>query len=288
MNTKIEKFYIILMIFLLTICAPPPPEKKLDRTVIETPSMIVKENSLGSSFKRLESARMTYLNLTQILTFYEDYKIEELEFIISTENLPDRAYYPSWGFTFSSGGAFYEVIENTCEILYINDLSPSASKCLPSSEVTNNNRSVRVFYNISLHNTEMLKVNIKFKETDLNKEILYKTEIASIPFYPGFSFCNSTFILSEGFKSLGLSNNALNKEADNIYSYYDQCPNKTTSIDIIRFAPQRTYWKADMKMFIKNEDESKIEKNVGFIFPIYYRGGKLINTYYEIFNSLND
>ena len=93
---------------------------------------------------------------------------------------------------------------------------------------------------------------------------------------------NYKFIIPDGYISLGLQENLLTKQSDNIYIYNKECP--TTFInDVIRYSPETVSWKADMELYL--EKPSKFTNDVGFIFPRYYRGGKLKNTYYRIFST---
>ena len=103
-----------------------------------------------------------------------------------------------------------------------------------------------------------------------------------VPLISGSTYCNYKFIIPDGYISLGLQENLLTKQSDNIYIYNKECP--TTSIkDVIRYSPETVSWKADMELYL--EKPSKFTNDVGFIFPRYYKGGKLKNTYYRIFSS---
>ena len=84
---------------------------------------------------------------------------------------------------------------------------------------------------------------------------------------------------------MGLEENILKKESDSIYTYYGQCPSDSLS-ELIRYAPQKGFWKADMEIYLKYPQT--FSNNVTFEFPRYYRGGKLNNTFYKITSSIND
>ena len=76
-------------------------------------------------------------------------------------------------------------------------------------------------------------------------------------------------IISDRYINLGLENNILKKESDTIYSYIGECLNKK---DTIRYSPPiESLWKSKMGFYLENPPE----KNVNFIFPRYYIGGKL-------------
>ena len=81
-----------------------------------------------------------------------------------------------------------------------------------------------------------------------------------------------------------MANNTLTKESDTTYTYKAECPSKAIN-DAIRFSPKEAMWKADMELSL--EYTPKFKKDVSFIFPRYYRGAKLNNTYYRILSSEN-
>jgi hypothetical protein len=209
----------------------------------ENSEISVSEDSFTSPSKRLENENpvLRKKNLTQIVNYYEDYKIEEIEMKYVPENLPSTLIFTSTYFHVYAKGINSDDIIHSCEILDINELTPTQSTCLPSFEYIEDNQWIRFMHNFTLHNTEMLIITLKYKR--MSNQILYKADSVPIPFIAGTSFCNCTFTLPEGYKSLGLSDNILTKISDYIYIYYGECPTNQL-YDELRFAPQRTYWKA--------------------------------------------
>lgn len=118
---------------------------------------------------------------------------------------------------------------------------------------------------------------MKYNKTT-NEEILYKNEWVNIPFINDFSFCNYTYILFERLVSLGLDNNILKKESDNIYTYYGEPPSIDAS-DLIRYTPQKGYWKADKEIYLKYPQNFSYV--VYFLYSRYYRRENLTMLFIE-------
>ena len=284
---KAEFFLIFITIFIYASCAAPPPPKPIEIIIIDSPPIIKKENiSPAKSFKNLDSiqAKQILQNSTSIVHFYKDYKTEEHEMIIVPQDLPDGYIFTYWSFNMGSSGINLDEFINSCQIIDKNGAPTQDINCNASTSFNSENSRIYLIYNYSLDNTEKLKINIKY-ERQLDNEVLYKTENAVIPFIQGFSFCNYTYILPEGYKNLGLTQNILTKESNNIYTYFGNCPQETI-FDIIHFSPEKTYWKAEAKTFLNNTQ--KIKYDATFYFPRYYRGGKLNNTFYKITSSKNE
>ena len=280
---KTEFFILFMMLFINASCAAPPPSKPIE-IIIDSPPIIQKENiSSVKSFKNLDStAKQVIQNSTLIVYFYKDYKIEEHEMIIVPQDLDDGYIFKHWGFSMNSSGINLDEIINSCQIIDEKGVATQDINC--NASISFENPYINFIYNYKLHNTETLKIKIKF-EKQLDNEILYKTENAVIPFIEGSSFCNYTYILPEGYKNLGLTYNILTKELNNIYTYYGNCPQETI-YDVLHFSPEKTYWKAEAKTFLSNAQ--KIKYDATFLFPRYYRGAKLNNTFYKITSSKNE
>ena len=285
MKLKTSIIYIIFLILSLITSAPPPKKKpKPSKVIVEESNPVFAPKSKNlSSFKRLQSAEQSKENSTSIVKFYDTYIAEEHEFILAPKNLPDGSMYKNWGFSISSDGIDLDNVITSCEILNADGMIPNGSDCLSSFASTGENKYIKFTYNYTLYNTNILKVKLKYNKTT-DDEILYKTEWVSIPFIGGFSFCNYSFILSEGLVSLGLEENVLKKESDGIYTYYGQCPSDYAA-DTIRYAPQKGFWKADMETYVKYPQT--FSNKVTFRFPRYYRGGKLNNTFYKITSPID-
>ena len=284
---KTQFFIVFIILFLNASCSAPPPPKPIEITIIESPPVIKKENNfLIKSFKKLDSdsAKQVKQNSTSVVKFYKDYKIEEHEMIFIPQNLPNGKIFAFWGFSMDSSGINLDEIINSCQIIDNNGVATKDINCNASISFNSEDSRIELSYNYSLHNTETLKIYLKYKR-ELDKEILYKTENVLFPLISGFSFCNYTYILPEGYKSLGLTQNILIKESDNIYTYYGNCPQQTI-YDTIKFCPEKTYWKAEAITFLNNPQKFKYDAT--FLFPRYYRGGKLKNTFYKITSSKNE
>ena len=89
--------------------------------------------------------------------------------------------------------------------------------------------------------------------------------------------------IPDGYIYIGTKNGYLTKESDKTYKFNGDCSSDIN--DIIRFSPEKAWWKAEMKYSL--ESSSKFIDNALFKFPRLYRGGKLRNALYEI-SSLDD
>ena len=290
MSSNKTKFFILLIILSLSLSAPPPPQKPkpINEIIVDAPTIINLEKNQNSAFKRLDSNNNPTLqieNITSINTFYEDYKIEEHYMIIIPKNLPDGYIFTDWGISMGKNGIILEEFNCTCEILSKETgLVIPEIECITSFNLSKDESPIKLDYSFSLPNTALLKVNLKYKK-NIDNEILYKTEWMYFPFILGFSFCNFTCVLSEGYKSLGLQNNILKKVSDNTYSFIGTNITETL-YELIHFAPIKTLWKAKTEVYLYYPQ--KFTNKVWLTFPRYYRGGKLNNSFYKISSSLND
>ena len=261
--------------------------KPINEIIVEAPTILNLEKNQNSAFKRLDSNKPTLQleNITSINTFYEDYKLEEHYMIIIPKDLPDGRAFTNWGINMGKNGIILEEFNCTCEILSKETgLVIPERECNTSFNLSKEESRIKLDYSFLLPNTALLKVNLIYKKT-IDNEILYKTEWMSFPFITGFSFCNFSCVLSEGYKSLGLENNILKKVSDNTYSFNGTNITETL-YELIYFAPIKTLWKAKTEVYLYYPQ--KFTNKVWLIFPRYYRGGKLKNSFYKISSSLND
>ena len=289
MSSNKTKFFILFIILSLSLSAPPPPQKPkpINEIIVEAPTILNLEKNQNSAFKRLDSNKPTLQleNITSINTFYEDYKLEEHYMIIIPKDLPDGRAFTNWGINMGKNGIILEEFNCTCEILSKETgLVIPERECNTSFNLSKEESRIKLDYSFLLPNTALLKVNLIYKKT-IDNEILYKTEWMSFPFITGFSFCNFSCVLSEGYKSLGLENNILKKVSDNTYSFNGTNITETL-YELIYFAPIKTLWKAKTEVYLYYPQ--KFTNKVWLIFPRYYRGGKLKNSFYKISSSLND
>ena len=92
-------------------------------------------------------------------------------------------------------------------------------------------------YSFHLYNGDSLTLKYSYKQSKSNRQILYKQESIVVLLIIGSTNCNYKFIIPDGYINLGLQENLLTKQSDNIYIYNKECP--TTSInDVIRYSPE--------------------------------------------------
>ena len=157
---------------------------------------------------------------------------------------------------------------------------------------------LRYLANTKISNGDKLIINFKYNRKKDSKEILFKEEPVIIPFVNEALFCNYKYILPDDYIGLGSELNFLKQESDTIYTFYGDCspniiPDTTFNVaddfyivpDTIRYSPKQSYWKADMEISLQNSN--KFTNDVELSFPRYYKGGKIINAYYNI-SSLDD
>ena len=242
----------------------------------ETPTLINKESKIPS-FKRLEGETSSIKISDSIATisFQEEYQTIEHQLNLIPENLQSGYYFSSYGFKINSTGIYD--ISNLCELT---TSRTSDNDCTETHNIVNG--YVEFKYTFLLFKDESLTLKYSYKQSKNTIQKLYITEGIVIPLISGSLNCNYKFKIPEGYINLGLQENLLTKESDNIYIYNKECP--TDSIfDVIRYSPETISWKADMEFYLEKSD--KFTNEVGFIFPRYYRGGKLQNTYYRIFST---
>ena len=269
--------YILLSILIITLCSPPPKIEFMKQIKPETPTLINKESKISSSFKRLQSETDNTKISDSIATisFHEEYQIIEHQLNIIPENLPSGKCLASFGFNINSNRI--SEISNACELT---TSRTSQNTCTETHDIIDGYIQFR--YSFMLCSDESLTVKYSYKQSKNTIQKLYIREGIVIPLISGSLNCNYKFKIPEGYINLGLQENLLTKESDNIYIYNKECPTDSIN-DVIRYSPETVSWKADMNLYIEKSD--KFTNDVGFIFPRYYRGGKLQNTFYRIFST---
>jgi hypothetical protein len=261
----------------LIICSPPPvPEP--DYQVIVNESPLVQESQPPSPLKNLDEntpePSQFVESVEAVITFEDEGKIEEHKLKVTSINLTGGRYYTSYSFSFTlPDGQSLEVLSNTCNKVSTKD--PEDVECTPSNEKAGNKYSFK--YNYKLFNGEYIEIIYKYKIVK-PREILYRQEAFAISAYKQGVSCSFKYIIPDGFTSLGLKENLLTRDSDNVYSY-NECLSESKS-DVIRFTPKESNWKANVGIYVKSQ--SDISKNVSVIFPRYYKGGKNTNKYYKL------
>ena len=270
-----SKFCLIFSIITLIISSPPPvPEP--DYQVIVNESSLVQKSQAPSPLKNLDenapASSQFVENVEAVITFVDDGKIEEHKLKVTSKNLEEGSYYNLYGFSFTlSDGQSLEVLSNTCNKVSTKD--PEDIECTPSNEKTGNKYSFK--YNYKLFNGEYIEIIYKYKIVK-PREILYRQEAFAISEYKEGVSCTFKYIIPDGYTSLGLKENLLTRDSDNVYSY-NECPSEVKT-DVIKFTPKESYWKANVGIYLKSQ--SDISKNISVTFPRYYKGGKNTNKYY--------
>ena len=286
MKAKINFLYILFSILLLTKCVPPPIPEPMPQAEAKAHAMIIKNGKSNLAFKRLQStdATMEIDNSKATITFSENFQTIEHQLIVAAKNLGEGYFFDGYELSISSDGITNDDITNTCEIQNREGTS-SGKGCTATNNLDESDQTkIKFKYQGQIGQEEKLIINYKYKKAKKTEEILYKQEAIVIPLIRGSSNCDYKFIIPEGYVNLGLKNNMLTKESDTTYIYNTVCPS-TALNDVIRYSPKEAMWKADMKISL--EYAPKFTKDVNFIFPRYYLGAKLNNTYYRILSSEN-
>ena len=285
---KIKFLLLLSFLFLFNCTSPPQPEPALK--LIPEPAIMVNphNNDLSSSsLKKLEanSADTIIENSTVIIKFLEDNKIEEHhQIIFRAENLPSGNFYSSKNFIISlNEGQDLENINNICEKMEKNEDNPDNNNC--EVTITKYDDFYMFLYRFKLYNNEHIIINYSYNITKSIPEILYRQETVIIPDY-NKGFCDYTFIIPEGYVSLGLQDDTiLTNKSNEIFSYYGNCPSYSKE-EIIRFTPKESFWKANIGIY--SELSGGFTNNVNILFPRYYQGGKLNLSYYRLFPYENN
>ena len=282
---KAKKIFIdfLFSILTLTICAPPPPPspEPMITLVEKTSKIFIKDINFPLPFRLLKETDTNLQIMKSIFTKVihdDDYITIEHRIVLVPQNLPVHFSFTGQQiFSISSKGLSLDLLFNTCEVESKDKTSPKECKATQTFE----GGLLNLKYNFTIFKGDNLIFHYKYKYTEDIKEILFKQESIRIPEIQGSSFCDYKLIISDRYINLGLENNILKKESDTIYSYIGECLNKK---DIIRYSPPiESLWKSKMGFYLENPPE----KNVNFIFPRYYIGGKLEILDYKIISLEN-
>ena len=244
------EFCLIFSMMTLIICSPPPvPEP--DYQVIVNESPLVQESQPPSPLKNLDENAPEPSQFVErveaVITFEDEGKIEEHKLKVTSINLTGGRYYTSYSFSFTlPDGQSLEVLSNTCNKVSTKD--PEDIECTPSNEKAGNKYSFK--YNYKLFDGEYIEIIYKYKITK-PREILYRQEAFAISAYKQGVSCSFKYIIPEGFTSLGLKENLLTRDSDNVYSY-NGCLSESKS-DVIRFTPKESNWKANVGIYVKSQ-----------------------------------
>ena len=261
---KIKLLLLSVILILMNCTSPPIPEPALK--LIPEPAIMVSPNNNDISLKKLEenTADTIIENSTVFIKFLEDNKIEEHhQIIFRAENLPSGNFYSSKNFIISlNEGQDLENIDNVCEKMEKSEDNPDNNNC----EVTINKYDdfYMFLYRFKLYNNEHIIINYSFNITKSIPEILYRQESVIIPDY-NKGFCDYTFIIPEGYISLGLQDDSiLTNKSNEIYTYHGICPSYSKE-EIIRFTPKESFWKADIRIYSELSEGFSDNVNISFL-----------------------
>ena len=279
------KFFILLSFVSLIICSPPPiPEPVYEPLVIKD-TLPQRENYEYSSMKNLEenpSKQITEINKEERNYLENGYSVEH-EIKMSNLNLQNDYRFRYYQVSFKKiEGQSFELISNSCQVSKISGDNPRDPNCI--SGLLTDEKYYNITFNYSLYNDEYLIVKYNYKIVKEKKDILYRKEAINIPKDDNGATCDFKFIIPESYTNLGLKNNILDKESENIFIFNKECPNEIKQ-DVIRFTPKISYWKAEIGFYL--ESSSPIDKNLTITFPRFYKGGKIRNNNYQIITYEN-
>ena len=271
--------YIYVLIVSLIICTPPPAPEPIYEPYVY-PATLVKNVNDSSSFKNLEDAPEQYVDKAKVVTNYLENGREEIhELSVTSKNLGENSHYNKYQFNINIiNGQTLTLKSNSCHKLKASGEEGSdddRDKCIPSFNTTDSQYIFK--YNYELYKDEFIIINFTYEIKKNTQSVLYRKESASIVRYPGAE-CDYKFIFPMKYKDLGLQNNILNKESQNIYYYRKNCPNEQIS-DVIRFSPLEKDWKADVSYYLES---TEILNDAYIKIPRYYKGGKIRNKNYKI------
>ena len=273
---------LIFYIISLMVCSPPPiPEPAYP--FIYSESSLKPETQPPSPLKNLDETAIQYVEkIEAVINILDGERIEEYKLKVNSKNLVGNAFYKKYSFTLPlSQGLTLELLSNTCN--KISNRNSTDVDCTPSFEEEDGN-SYSFNYEYKLYNDEYIIIKYKYKIIRSAQEILYKQESFAISKYEHANSCHFKFIVSNEFTSLGLKNNLFKKESSNVYSY-SECPSEVIT-EVIRFTPKGSQWKASVGAYI--ESSSKIQRDLTFTIPRYYRGGKNSIQKYNIITTENE
>ena len=279
-----KALYIVLNILVLSLCSPPPLTPEPMEPIIAKFNAVVKNDHNNSTFKRLQSEESPTLKIENskvTINFYENYKTIEHQLIVAPFNSNAANAFTYWSFSISADGISTSDITNTCQIK--KDGRNSEKDCTKSLDTTTNSDFITFNYEFFLEYNEKLYITYSYNKMKTSREILYIQEAISVPIIRNSLYCDYKFIIPDGYIYIGTKNGYLTKESDKTYKFNGDCSSDIN--DIIRFSPEKAWWKAEMKYSL--ESSSIFINNALFRFPRLYRGGKLRNALYEI-SSLDD
>ena len=283
---RINKTFLFFISFLaLTISAPPPPKaQNMNKITTKTlgPFGTIKKNTKTKTktnllTKRLAEPILPIQNVTKTMELKDGYKVVNYKYTLIPQGLSSGQYFNGWQYFLSSEDVAYYDISANCEITN----GSQKRECKANYEYKN--RILELKYTGKIYSGDTLSANFKFNEKKNTPEILFIQDGITIP--SDAIFCDCKIILPTGYVGLGMENNILTKETDTVYSYVGRCPTEEKR-DFLRYCPKEISSTANYELYLENP--SKFKNDVTFIFPRYYQGGKLRNTYYKISSSTGD
>ena len=276
-NNQIILFIIFSIISLINSIAPPDTDpKQIPIIKAETPKLANSKNLVQLSKNGLNAGELKIDQSAFKISYHKDYQILEHQIILVAKNLDTGYYFHYWGMTTSSDGVSLNDITNKCKILAA-DGSISGTACTATQKIENG--SLKLSYETKIFNGESLVINYKYNKKESPIEILYKNKPISIPLLLDTNYCDYTITIPKGYINLGLENNLLKKESDNVYYYKGNCPTNRM-VDYIKFSPEKATWESNGQISLENRLE--FTNDITFTFPRYYRGGKIKNDNYKI------
>ena len=276
-NNQIILFIIFSIISLINSIAPPDTDpKQIPIIKAETPKLANSKNLVQLSKNGLNAGELKIDQSTFKISYHKDYQTLEHQIILVAKNLDTGYYFHYWGMTTSSDGVSLNDITNKCKILAA-DGSTSGTACTATQKIENG--SLKLSYETKIFNGESLVINYKYNKKESPVEILYKNKPISIPLLLDTNYCDYKVTIPKGYINLGLENNLLKKESDNVYYYKGNCPTNRM-VDYIKFSPEKATWESNGQISLENRLE--FTNDITFTFPRYYRGGKIKNDKYKI------
>ena len=273
--------YTLFSILYLVVSSPPPTIEPISQIIFKNPKVVKKNNNSPLSIKRrVEDSSLKIMNSTATINYHDNIQTIEHQIILEA-HLPENSFFDTWYTPINSAGISLDSVTNTCEKKPKD--GPINNECTGTFSLEEN--FLKLSYSFELYDGDCLIIKYKYNKTKETQQILYRTEPVVIPLITNSFFCDYKYIIPDEFADLGLEKNLLKKESNNIYTYYGECPIESLH-DTIRYSPKQSLWKADMSLSL--EYSSPFTNKVGFIFPRYYKGGKLKNTYYRIFSNDGD
>ena len=271
-------FYIILNIISYINSSPPPTPQPNYQTFIETPKVQIDDNQ-KSFLKNLDEAKMIIETTNVNVYFSGNERIEEHFIKITALNL-ESSYFTGYSFYYIfSNGQTLKLNSNLCEKESVPEEEKELEKNKCTPKFSESAQRYNFQYDFQLRKNEHIIINYNISIIKEPKEILYRQESVSVSSFENTGTCTFKFTIPDNYTNLGLEYNLLKKESDRVYIYNGECPSEEIS-DVIRFAPNQGFWKAQVNMYCSSSSE--ISGNVIMTFPRYYRGGKNKNKNYKL------